>query len=497
MTEVRNLVVVGQGVEAWIAAAGLRRAFRARPLDVCVVPNHDPAGSRVGRWTLPSQRGMHALLGIAEPHFMAQTGATFKLASEHQGWQGKGSRYLHAHGEIGTDIGGAPFYKVLLRDAIEGQRHPPEEFSLAGTAARLGRFARPMGENRAITAGFTYGFHVEEAAYAKYLRTHALSLGVTEARAPLAEVQPGDDASIQALRLADGTLVSGDYFMDCSGAAASPLARIAPPDHEDWSRWLPCDRMWSALGPALSEPPAVTRTTALSAGWAWQAPLARASMAGFVYSSRFQEDAEALAVLREVEPGAREPVLTRFSSGRRRQFWWRNCVALGEAAVQLEPLAGADLHIAQVGLATFLELFPLKRSSPVEAVEYNRLMAEYSDALRDFTLAHYLAGAGRRGEFWDAIRSEAPPARLAHKLEHYSASGRIELLDFETFEEADWAWLMIGSGRVPEALELQIRLQLDKVTPQALAGLRAHVQQVAASMPMHAEFLRRAISAKL
>lgn len=496
MSELRNLVVVGDGVEAWIVAAGLRRAFRARPLEVCVVPGGASHGSRVGRWTLPSQRGMHALLGIAEPQCMAHTGATFKLATEHLGWQGKGSRYLHAHGEIGADIGGAPFYKVLLRDAIRGQSQPPEDFSLAGTAARLGRFARPMGEGRAITAGFTYGFHFEEAAYARYLRAHALALGVTEMPAALAEVQLGDDSSIQALQLADGTRVAGDFYLDCSGSAARLLERMAPADREDWSRWLPCDRMYSALAPATSDPPALTRTTALSAGWAWQAPLSQASMAGLVYSSRFLDDDAALAALREVEPRAREPLLTRFSSGRRRQFWWRNCVALGEAAVELEPLAGADLHIAQVGLATFLELFPLNRSSVAEAREYNRLMAEYADALRDFTLAHYLAGAGRRGEFWDAVRSEAPPARLAHKLEHYSASGRIELLDFETFEETDWAWLMIGSGRVPEALELQIRVQLEKVTPQALAGLRAHVQQVASSMPPHAEFLRRVVSAK-
>ena len=87
----------------------------------------------------------------------------------------------------------------------------------------------------------------------------------------------------------------------------------------------------------------------------------------------------------------------------------------------------------------------------------------------------------------------APPDRLAHKLDHYAAGGRINLLDHETFEEIDWAWLLIGSGRVPDALELQIRLQLDKLPPQALASLRAHVQQVAASMPQHAEFLRRVV----
>jgi tryptophan halogenase len=493
MIELRKCVVVGSGVEAWTVAAGLRRAFRTRPLEVCIVPTGDPAISRVGRWTLPSQRGMHALLGIAEPECMAQCGATFKLASEHLGWQGKGSRFLHAHGEIGADIGGAPFYKVILREALAGQPHPAETFSLAGTAARLGRFARPMGESKAITAGFTYGFHLDEAAYAKYLRAHALGLGVIEATAPLIDLQLDADGAIESLRLSDGTTIGGDYFLDCSGPGANLLTRIAPDDREDWSRWLPCDRMWSARGPAITEPAPITQTTAMTAGWAWRAPLAGASMVGFVYSSRFQDDDAARAALQSFEPRLSEPVFARFSSGRRRRPWVRNVVALGQAAVELEPLAGADLHMAQIGLATFIELFPLSRSSAIEAQEYNRLMAEYAGALRDFTLAHYVAGVGRRGDFWDAIRSEAPPARLAHKLDHYAASGRIDLLDFETFEETDWAWLLIGSGRVPDALELQIRLQLEKIPPQALNGLRAHVQQVAATMPTHAEFLRRMV----
>lgn len=488
MSEVRTVVVAGSGIEAWIAAAGLRRAFREQPLEVTVVgaPVSTPC---VARWTLPSQRGMHALLGLAEAALMVQSGATFKLASEHAGWQGKGSRFVHAHGEIGTAIGDAPFYKLLLSEALAGRPHPADAYSLAGTAARLGRFARPMGDEKSITAGFTYAFHLDETAYTQTLRAHALALGVREAPGAFADVVLGASGDIEQLRLADGSAIAGDYFIDCSGPAAILLSRVSSAEREDWSRWLPCDRMLSAQAPPMTDPPPVTQTEALAAGWAWRVPLARSSAVGYVYSSRFLDDAGALAALRGFEPRMAAPVLARFSSGRRRQCWARNCVALGETAVELEPLAGAGLHMAQVGLATFLELFPLVRASTIEADEYNRLIAQHADALRDFTLAHY-AGATRRGDLWDAVRAERPPERLAHKLDLYAANGRINLLDHETFEETDWAWLMIGSGRIPDALELQIRLALDKIPPQALGGLRAHIQQLVATMPPHGEYLR-------
>jgi tryptophan halogenase len=349
-----------------------------------------------------------------------------------------------------------------------------------------------MGEDRSLTASFTYGFHFEDAAYSNYLRDHALRQGVRALSASLAEVRCDESGSILGLRLDDGSEVSADYYLDCSGPDACLLTRIEPDGREDWSGSLPCNRMWSALGPPTPEPPAVTQTVATQAGWLWRAPLAQSCMVGHVFSSGFQGEADALAALAAFEPGIRgDPQLARFSAGRRRRFWQRNCVVIGSAAVELEPLAGADLHIALLGLATFIELFPRDRESTVEAAEYDRIMAEHAYALRDFTLAHYRAGAPRAGEFWEAVRAQELPARLAHKLELYASNGRIQLLDHESFEEADWAWLLIGSGCKLEALELQTRAQLAKLAPRDVTALRTHVQQVAASMPPHMEFVRR------
>jgi tryptophan 7-halogenase len=492
MNAIRNVIVAGTGPMAWIAAAGLLRAFKHRALEVTVVDSGSTTDARSGRWLLPSQRGIHGLLGIAEPHFVHHTGATFRLATEHLGWQGDGSRFLHAHGDIGVPLsGGTPFYKYIQHETLSGGAERPEAYSLAGAAARLGKFARPMGEGGSLTASFTYGFHVEDAAYSNYLRAHALRQGVRAAVAPLAGPIPGSDGGIGGLRLADGSTISADYYIDCSGPEARLISNVATDGREDWSHWLPCDRMWSASGPPWREPAAVTQTIATAAGWQWRAPLAQASMVGQVFSSRFQDENAARAALAAFEPGIREPLLTRFAAGRRRRFWEHNCLALGATAVELEPLAGADLHLAMTGLATFIELFPRDRGSRIEAAEYNRVMAEHADALRDFTLAHYRVGAARGGEFWSAVRAQALPDRLAHKLDLYASSGRINLLDHEPFEEIDWAWLLMGSGQKPETLELQFRTQLARVPAGDVAALRSHVQQVAASMPPHMEFVRR------
>jgi tryptophan halogenase len=488
---IQKVVVVGGGPVAWLAACALRRAFRHRDLGVTVVDSGASRDAPAGRWTLPSQRGMHGLIGINEPDLMRRTGATFKLASEHLGWQGEGSRFLHAHGDIGTDLGGTPFYKFLALQALAGKRESPEIYSVAAIAARLGRFARPMGDEASLTSSFTYALHLGEAAYIAYLREHAARLGVHRVAGAITDVSRTESGNLRALQLANGEQIAGDYFLDCSGPDAVLLGRISDGGRDDWSAWLPCDRMVSGLAAPQAEPAAVTHTTATDAGWSWRAPLAQASMAGYVYSSDHLGDDAALAALARTTPGLETPVLNRFAPGRRRKFWEHNCIALGAAAVELEPLAGADLHLAQLGLGTLIELFPLDTHSTVEAVEFNRIMGEHADALRDFTVAHYRAGRPRAGEFWNATRAKPSPRTLAEKMDLYSANGRIGLLDHESFEETDWAWLLMGAGLFPEALELQIRIRLENVTSEKIAPLRVYVQRLVESMPRHIDYVQR------
>jgi tryptophan halogenase len=492
MRGIRTLAIAGQGAIPWITAAALVRAFPKRAFEVTVIDSGVSRDARAGYCTLPSQRGMHGLLGLNEPQLVERTGATFRLAAEHRDWQGTGSHFLHAHGDIGLEFGATPFYKFLLSEANASRPQAPEAFSVAGAAARLGRFARPMGEARTLTSSFTYGFHFDAAAYTNALRTHALQLGVRAGDAPLASVARAESGAIEALVLTDGRRVAADLYVDATGPDAKLIGDLSS-ERESWSQWLPCDAMLSGRVPeSRGEAPPVTQTFAVEQGWMWRMPLVEASMIGHVFSTRFTDVDSAAAEMRAREPALREaPLLARFDAGRRRRLWVRNCVAIGAAAIELEPLAGADFHLAQLGIATLIELFPHEGGDAIEAAEYDRLMADCADRIRDFTLAHYHAGAPRAGEFWDATRASALPPALAAKLDLFSASGRINVLDNESFEEIDWAWLLIGSGRKPATLEMQIRNQLSRLAPPEVAALRAHIGKVAASMPPHLEYVRR------
>src|SRR5687767_5595750 len=135
-TPVQRVAIVGGGTIAWLCAAALKHAFRHRRLDVLVLDTGRPNDDPIARWTLPALRSMHSLLGIKERELLARAHATFRLGSEHRGWQGDASRFMHVHGEIGVEINATPFYHYLLLQALAGRAENAEDYSLAAVAAR-------------------------------------------------------------------------------------------------------------------------------------------------------------------------------------------------------------------------------------------------------------------------------------------------------------------------------------------------------------------------
>ncbi len=491
MSVPRRIAIVGSDCHAWLAAAALKRAFRHLDIDILVIEEERPQQTTLGRWTLPSLRGTHALMGVKEAELVARTGATFKLATEHHGWQSERSRYVHAHGEIGSELQGIAFYKYLLLQAALGRHEPIEDYSLAALAARMGRFARPMSHS-ALTSSFTYGFHLDEAAYTTYLREHAEKLGVRRHGGRISDVLLRDDGSIAAVQLDHDVRVAADFYIDCSGCEPTLITQLSSEARIDWSAWLLNDRVISMRAAPVPEARAVTETSALDGGWMWRIPLARSSVVGLVYSSAFLADAQAVAHLQKSAPGVEgQAVRASIAQGRRRNFWERNCLALGDAAVQLEPLVGANLHLTQLGIAIFIEMFPLGPTSRLEAIEYNHIIGEHADALRDFTIAHYRAGRTRAGEYWAATQAAPLPERLAARLDLYRAAARLNLLDNETFEEADWAWVLLGTGCTPDTIGLHVRSTLERTRLDDIATLRESIRQLAASMPRHMDFVRQ------
>src|SRR5665213_1580426 len=407
----------------------------------------------VGEATIPTIRSFNALLGIDENELMRHTQATFKLGIEFQNWSRIDHSYFHPFGKYGTQINQVAIHHHWLRLRATGDDATLLDYSLSGTAAHLGKFIRPVSDPRLILSSLAYALQFDASRYAQYLRSYALARGVMRIERKVLRVElRAEDGFIRALHLEDGQQIEADLFIDCSGFRGLLIEQALNTGYEDWTHWLPCDRAAAVACESLPTITPYTRSTARTAGWQWRIPLQHRIGNGYVYCSRFISDDEATAVLLANLDGAvqAEPRLLRFTTGRRRKFWNKNCIALGLAAGFLEPLESTSIHLIQKALTHLLNLFPDRTCSDAVVDEFNRIAIKEYDRIRDFIILHYKATAREDAPLWRYCRGMDIPEALAYKMRQFRNSGRIVRYGSDLFAPSNWIAVLMGQEVWPQ-----------------------------------------------
>ncbi|WP_230480705.1 tryptophan halogenase family protein [Sphingomonas sp. Leaf21] len=485
-TRIRRIVILGGGTAGWMTAAALSRALQAQGVAITLVESDAIGTIGVGEATIPTIHWFNQIIGLDEREFMAATKATAKLGIEFVGWNGPDSRYFHPFGTYGPPGDGAMFLHRLIRGRADGDASPSEAYSLTAQAARAGRFARPVPDRRSLVSTLGYAYHFDAGLYARYLRGLAERAGVARIEGMVASVdQDAGSGFVTALRLADGQVVEGDLFIDCSGLRALLIGETLGIGYDDWSHWLPCDRAWAAPSAAETSLTPFTRATAAEAGWRWRIPLQHRVGNGYVFASRFQDEAAARAsLLAGMEgPPLAEPRLIRFTPGMRREAWRANVVAIGLSSGFLEPLESTSIHLIQSGIAKLLSLFPARDCSPLLARQFNRVFGQEMHDVRDFLILHYHATGGRDEPMWRERQAMPIPDTLAERIAHFRASGRIVLSSDELFREASWFAVLDGQGERPGDHNPLIETNGREDNLRQLASLRAEIARTAVSLP--------------
>lgn len=490
---IRRVVIVGGGTAGWMAAAALGRFLDNGFTEIELVESDAIGTVGVGEATIPPIRHFLQLLRIPEHDFLAQTQGSYKIGIEFVDWTRIGQRYMHPFGEFGADIEGVPFHHFYLRH-VAGMAEPPpiEDWSLTTAAARQARFGAVQGQGFPL-GHWAWAYHFDAGLVAAYLRRYAERLGVKRTEGTVRRVhRDGESGHLTGVELASGDTVAGDLFLDCSGFRSLLLGDALGVPFEDWSEWLPCDRAVTAPSERLDPLPPFTRATAHGAGWQWRIPLQHRTGNGRVYASAFLDEDRASSELLDSlgDTVLDEPRTLSFTSGRRRAFWDRNCIALGLSAGFLEPLESTAIHLVQTGIAKLLALFPDRDFATAEIDEYNRLMADGYEQVRDFLVLHYQATERDDTEFWRHCRNLPTPEGLARKRTLFESGGRCFHSGDDLFSVTSWVAVMLGQGLRPQRLDEITRSMTPEQLAEVLERMRGHIAETARRFPDHADYLR-------
>ena len=252
---------------------------------------------------------------------------------------------------------------------------------------------------------------------------------------------------------------------------------------DDWSEWLPNDRVLLARSNSPAEPSLLDKVTAVAGGWRWQATAPGQTSHGAVYSSKHLTDSDAARMVGETASGVAFETPVAIRQGRWSQPWLRNCVAIGDAAVAVEPLEWTNLHLAHGAIDRLVALMPDRDFSPVELWDYNRQTGAEADRARDFLVLHYATAAGQS--------CPAVPPSLGHTLQQFRERGRLPFYEEETFSRDSWLAVLLGQSVIPARIDPLTDALAPGEAEQAMEQMHGAIRTFVDRLPKYSDFLQR------
>ena len=291
-----RIVILGGGTAGWMTACLFAERWLrpgARPVTITLVESPEVGIIGVGEGSTPQLKALFDRLGLAEAEWMPRANATYKLGIRFDGWSRRAGFDSYFHPFPGpVDLHTEPAFKAActaMRRGVRADAHPDRYFLATALAA-----AR-QGPHPAANFPFepSYGYHFDAHAVGQVLRDAAVRRGVTHLERHVTRVVVDAEGEVAALECRDGEAIAGDFFVDSSGFRAVIAEQALG------ARFIPfADNLFNDRAVVMPTPlpdggtPVATRSTALSAGWAWAIPLTHRVGNGYVYSAaHLSEDA--------------------------------------------------------------------------------------------------------------------------------------------------------------------------------------------------------------
>jgi tryptophan halogenase len=485
-----RIVVLGRDAPGWIAALALQRALGPSGARVTALEIPSRLEDSDSYATVPSTASLHALFGFDEGLLAARCGGVPLVGRRFANWARGRAAYVEGFDAAEEEAGGPAFHQYWLRARALGLTVPYEDFSLAAAAAKQGRVPLPETATPELAAGF--GWQVDAGRYSGLLKHLALKNGVAHRTGRVAEVAM-EGGRIRSIAWESGETFEADLFVDASGAEAILIGRMEGAEFESWRGWLPVDQLLTASAPPLDPLPAFAQVSAFRAGWTSLHPLRDRTGVTAAFAEEFADPdmLRSLPLLAGIGVEG-DAFISEFEAGMRPRPWVGNCVALGAAAVRLDPLYPVEIHMAHIAVAQLLAILAPGAEAGAQEEAYNSAFALQARNLRDFHAAHYRLNRRFDEPFWDRARDAAAPESLEEKIAAFSARGEVPVQPGEPLQPDDWATLFLGHGQLPQAWDPRADALPEE---ELMARLQQRLRDIAAlvgAMPTVADYVEHA-----
>jgi tryptophan halogenase len=416
-SRIQKVLVLGGGSAGFLSAINIKK----RNPDVDVVLVRSPAIKIIGVGestiqTIPKY--LHGYLGINPTDFFREVAPTWKLAIRFL-WGPR--KHFHFSFRPQVDLH-YDFLQMPMGFYYE------DEFEYGELASSLCAhdyvFARR--DDGTPLVGRDWAYHLDNKKLVAFLEKLARDINIEIIDDMVVDVTQ-DNVGITGLNLESRGNISADLFVDCSGFRSELLGKALGEPFESFKSSLFCDRAvvseWDRAPGDLIQP--YTTAESMNSGWCWQIDHEHHISRGYVYSSDFITDEEAEREFREKNPQAESTHVIKFTSGRFRNAWVKNVVAIGNSSGFVEPLESSALHVICLNAKGVAESIFESRDGiqPSLRDSFNHRNERVWQTLREFLSIHYKFNTRLDTEFWKACRNDADICGAQTIVDYYREHG--------------------------------------------------------------------------
>jgi flavin-dependent dehydrogenase len=421
---ITNITIVGGGTAGWIVAAYLNHRLQwgltgRKDVRITLIESPTVPTIGVGEATVPTLKGTLRILEISEAEFVMRTNATLKLGIRFDNWQRRadGTPYSYVHPFTGgaTVRGRNPGY-AFQRYGLPGQETAHgDDFldTVSYTRAAIDQVKGPRGlDDPEFSGPLQYAYHLDAALLAGFLKELCVSRGVEHLRDDVEGVTRDERGNIASLQLKEHGDWPVELVVDCTGFRGLLINEAMDEPFLPMSDYLFNDRAIPIQVQREDQRVVVPATIsrAMDSGWSWRVPLHSRDGTGYVYSSAFVSDDQALDEFNRALGGAEHltaPRVLKMRVGRSRRSWVKNCVAIGPSSGFLEPLESTAIMSIELAARWLLQNFPSDDFEPPLVRQFNRNMERFYDEVRDFLGLHFSLSGRDDTPYWRAVRHDA------------------------------------------------------------------------------------------
>ncbi len=490
-----KIVIVGGGTAGWMAANLLANKWKNS--EICLIESKQIGIIGVGEGSTPHLKFFFEAIGIEDKVWMPRCNATYKTGITFDKWStipGFES-YFHPFAAQTDDLFTLPLFYKNIYARMQGyavNAHPDDYFLETHLAKN---FLGPLPDE-CFPFGVAYGYHFDASLLGEFLAENAQKLGVKRIFGNVNDAHLNDKGDLSAVKLDDGSELSADFFIDCSGFNAYLLQKTLKVDYHSFKDNLVNNAAVTLPTEIATQVPVETKATALNNGWAWKIPLTNRFGNGYVYSNDYISADAAETELRQHLGLLDSDVEARhlqMKVGRVDKHWHKNCLAVGLAQGFIEPLEATAIALSFNTIAQFIQCYEQGKGTDQYQQAFNKDINARFDGIRDYVVCHYQVNQRNDTVYWQDRGNNPHTSDTLNRilyLWNHSKDFTADLHKYNlwgSYQPKSWACLLAGYGVFPSKnLDPTINYQSSE---QELHGVNDFIRRCGMNFKKHNDLL--------